>query len=237
RTCFIDPFQGIVGAGFAYNNLNARRAAVLYDAGADYNTDLADEFKKEFRRLGGQVVADEAYMTGEVDFNAQITRIRAANPDVVYLPNYYQDVSLQAKQLRDQGLNIALVGGDGWDGLIDNAGNEVLNGYWSAGFAADTTDPRGLTFVRAFQARFDRTASQFAALGYDAMMLVADGIRAAGSFETEDVKNAMARINGSYVTGNIRFDANRDPIKGAAILEIVNQGGRLANSYLTTVNP
>jgi branched-chain amino acid transport system substrate-binding protein len=226
-----------VGAGFAYNNLNARRAAVLYDAGADYNTDLADEFKKEFRRLGGQVVADEAYMTGEVDFNAQITRIRAANPDVVYLPNYYQDVSLQAKQLRDQGLNIALVGGDGWDGLIDNAGNEVLNGYWSAGFAADTTDPRGLTFVRAFQARFDRTASQFAALGYDAMMLVADGIRAAGSFETEDVKNAMARINGSYVTGNIRFDANRDPIKGAAILEIVNQGGRLANSYLTTVNP
>ncbi|MDR0324254.1 MAG: ABC transporter substrate-binding protein, partial [Treponema sp.] len=101
RTCFIDPFQGIVGAGFAYNNLNARRAAVLYDAGADYNTGLADEFKKEFRRLGGQVVADEAYMTGEVDFNAQITRIRAANPDVVYLPNYYQDVSLQAKQLRD----------------------------------------------------------------------------------------------------------------------------------------
>jgi branched-chain amino acid transport system substrate-binding protein len=237
RACFIDPFQGIVGADFAYETLGARRAAVLYDAGADYNTGLADEFKKQFRSIGGQVVADEAYQTGEVDFNAQVTRIRAANPDVIYLPNYYNDVSLQAKQLRDQGINVPLVGGDGWDGLTDNAGNEVLNTYWSSGFASDTTDPRGMAFVRAFQAKYNRTASQFAALGYDAMMLIADGIKAAGTFDTAAVKDAMARINGSYVTGNIRFDSNRDPIKGAAILQIVSQGGSLVNAYMTTVNP
>jgi branched-chain amino acid transport system substrate-binding protein len=237
RACFIDPFQGIVGADFAFDTLGARRAAVLYDAGADYNTGLADEFKKEFRAIGGEVVADEAYQTGEVDFNAQITRIKAANPDVVYLPNYYQDVSLQAKQLRGQGISVALVGGDGWDGLTDNAGDEMLNGYWSSGFAADTTDAKGAAFVKAYQAKFNKQASQFAALGYDTMMLVIDGIKAAGTFDTSAVKDAIAKISGAYVTGNIRFDANRNPIKGAAILEIVKRDGKLANSYTTTVNP
>lgn len=237
RACFIDPFQGIVGADFAFDTLKASRAAVLYDAGADYNTGLADEFKKEFRAIGGEVVADEAYQTGEVDFNAQITRIKAAGPDVVYLPNYYSDVSLQAKQLRAQGITVPLVGGDGWDGLTDNAGDEMLNGFWSSGFAADTTDAKGAAFVKAYQGKFNRPASQFAALGYDTMMLVIDGIKAAGTFDTAAVKDAIAKINGPYVTGNIRFDADRNPIKGAAILEIVMRDGKLANSYTTTVNP
>ncbi|MDR2052222.1 MAG: ABC transporter substrate-binding protein [Treponema sp.] len=237
RACFIDPFQGVVGAEFAYDTLGSRRAAILYDAGADYNSGLADSFRQQFSAIGGQVVADEAYQSGDVDFNAQVTRIKAANPDVVYLPNYYNDVALQAKQLRAQGITCALVGGDGWDGLIDNAGDEVLNGYWSSGFAADTTDPRGQTFVKAFTAKFNKTASQFSALGYDTMMLLADGIKAAGSFDTAAVKDAMAKISGPYVTGSIRFDANRDPIKSAAILEIVRKDGKLANAYKTTVNP
>ena len=237
RACFIDPFQGVVGADFAFDTLSCKRAAVLYDAGADYNTGLAEAFKNQFKAVGGQVVADEAYQSGDVDFNAQVTRIRAANPDVVYLPNYYNDVALQAKQLRAQGVNCALLGGDGWDSLIENAGDEVLNGFWSSGFAADTTDPRGVTFVKAFEARFKKPASQFSALGYDSMMLIIDGIKAAGSYDTSLVKNAMAKINGPYVTGNIRFDANRDPIKGAAILEIARKDGKLANTYKTTVNP
>jgi len=237
RACFIDPFQGVVGADFAYGTLRSRRAAILYDAGADYNTGLADSFRKQFRAVGGQIVADEAYQTGDVDFNAQITRIRAANPDVVYLPNYYNDVSLQAKQLRDQRVTCALVGGDGWDSLTDNAGDEILNGFWSSGFASDTTDPKGVAFVKAFQSRFNRPASQFAALGYDTMMLVIDGIKAAGSFDPSVVKNAMAKLSGTYVTGNIRFDSDRNPIKGAAILEIVKRNGKLVNTYKTTVNP
>jgi len=237
RACFIDPFQGVVGADFAYQTLRSRRAAVLYDAGADYNTGLAETFKNQFKKLGGQVVADEAYQTNDVDFNAQITRIKSANPDVVYLPNYYNDVSLQAKQLRDQGVTCALVGGDGWDSLIDNAGDEILNGFWSSGFASDTTDPKGVTFVKAYQARFNRPASQFAALGYDTMMLVIDGIKAAGSFDPAAIKDAMAKLNGVYVTGSIRFDSDRNPIKGAAILEIVRKDGKLANAYKTTINP
>jgi len=237
RTCFIDPFQGVVGADFAYDILNSRRAAILYDAGADYNTGLAESFRNQFKARGGQVVADEAYQSGDVDFNAQVTRIRAANPDVVFLPNYYNDVSLQAKQLRAQGITCALVGGDGWDGLTDNAGDEILNGFWSSNFASDTTDPRGVAFVKAFEARFNRPASQFGALGYDTMMLIIDAIKAAGSFDSTAVKTALAKTNGSYVTGNIRYDSDRNPIKGATILEIVRQGGKLANVYKATVNP
>jgi branched-chain amino acid transport system substrate-binding protein len=237
RACFIDPFQGVVGADFAYETLGSRRAAILYDAGADYNTGLAESFRNQFKTAGGQVVADEAYQSGDVDFNAQITRIKAANPDIVYLPNYYNDVSLQAKQLRDQGINCALVGGDGWDSLTDNAGDEILNGFWSSGFASDTTDPKGVAFVKAFQTKYNRLASQFAALGYDTMMLVIDGIKAAGSFEPAAVKDAIAKLSGSYVTGNIRFDSDRNPIKGAAILEIVKKDGKLVNAYKTTVNP
>jgi branched-chain amino acid transport system substrate-binding protein len=237
RACFIDPFQGVVGADFAYSTLGSRRAAVLYDAGADYNTGLADSFKNQYKALGAQLVADEAYQTGDVDFNAQITRIKSGNPDVVYLPNYYNDVSLQAKQLRDQGVTCALIGGDGWDSLTDNAGDEILNGFWSSGFASDTTDPKGVAFVKAFQTKYNRLASQFAALGYDTMMLVIDGIKASGSIDPSVVKDAMAKISGSYVTGNIRYDSDRNPIKGAAILEIVKQNGKLVNAYKTTVNP
>jgi branched-chain amino acid transport system substrate-binding protein len=238
RACFIDPFQGIVGADFVYETLGSRRAAVLYDAGADYNTGLADAFKKRFKELdGAQVVADEAYQTGDVDFNAQVTRLKATNPDVIYLPNYYYDIALQSKQIRDQGITLPIVGGDGWDGIIDNAGDEILNSFWSSGFASDTTDPLGMAFVKAYQARFNKPASQYSALGYDAMKLVIDGIKAAGSFDSTAVKNAMAKLSGTYVTGNIRFDADRNPIKGAAIMEIVKIDGKLTNQYKTTVNP
>ena len=237
RACFIDPFQGVVGADFAFADMNLRRAAILFDAGADYNTGLADAFRTRFTELGGIIVADEAYQTGDVDFNAQVTRIRATNPDVVYLPNYYNDVALQAIQLRDQGVNAVLLGGDGWDGLIDNAGDEVIGGLWSSAFASDTTEPRGRAFVEAFQRRFNRQASQFAALGYDAIMMLADAIRTADSSDAAAVRDALARTNGYYVTGHIRFDANRNPIKSAAILEIARRDGRLANVYRTTVNP
>jgi len=237
RACFIDPFQGIVGADFVYETLGSRRAAILYDAGADYNTDLADAFKKRYNELGVQVVADETYLSGDADFNAQITRIKAANPDVIYLPNYYFDVAIQSKQIRDQGMTIPIVGADGWDGILESAGDEILNSYWSSGFASDTTDPLGMAFVKTYQTRFIKPASQYSALGYDAMKLVIDGIKAAGSFDPTAVKDAMAKLSGTYVTGNIRFDENRNPIKGAAIMEIVKKDGKLVNQYKTTVNP
>jgi len=238
RACFIDPFQGLVIAEFAHETLGSRKAAILYDAGADYNTGLADAFKKRFKELPGtQIVADEAYQTGDVDFNAQITRIKSTNPDVIYLPNYYYDVGLQIKQLREHGINNFIVGCDGWDSVSDNAGDEVLNCFWSTGFASDTTDPKGVAFVKAYQARFNKSAIAVSANGYDAMYMVADAIKSAGSFDPTAVKDALAKTNGAYVTGNIRFDSDRNPIKSAVILEIVKKDGKYADVYKTTINP
>jgi branched-chain amino acid transport system substrate-binding protein len=238
RTCFIDPFQGVVAGNFAYDTLGSRNAAVFYDNGADYNVGLADNFKQQFAARGGKIAADESYSTGDVDFNAQITRIKAVNPDLVYLPNYYSDVSLIAKQLRAQGVNAALLGGDGWDGLVDNAGDEVLGGYFTAGFSPDSTAPNVVAFVKAHKAKFPNAeCTQFSSLGYDSMMLLADAMKAAKSNDPKVVKDALAKLSGSYTSGNIRFDANRNPIKGAAILEIVKSGGKLTTAYKTTVNP
>jgi len=237
RTCFIDSFQGIVGANFAFDDLGARRAAVLYDQGADYNRGLAHAFIAQFNARGGEIVSHQVYMTGAVDFSAQVTSIAAANPDVVFLPNFLNDVALQAMQIRAQGITAPLLGGDGWDGVVGIAGPEIAGSMWSGSFSAETTDPMGAEFVRNFQARFGRTATQFAALGYDTMLLIASAITRAETTDPRAVRDALAATNEGFVTGIITFDANRNPIKGAVINEIQLRGGVLVNTYRTTVNP
>ncbi|MDR3337611.1 MAG: ABC transporter substrate-binding protein, partial [Treponema sp.] len=238
RACFIDPFQGVAAADFASANLKARRAVILFDAGADYNSGLAGEFRKQFLKNGGQIVADEGYQSGDVDFNAQITRIKGANPDVVYLPNYYNDAALQGSQLRSQGISCAILGCDGWPGIEGAAGPDFPPAYWSTGFARDTTDPRGVAFVKAFEAANPHTyAESQAAHGYDSVMIIANAIKAAGTLDTVAVKDAMAKTDGDYITGHIRYDAHRDPIKAATILEIVKRDNKLVNVYSTTINP
>jgi branched-chain amino acid transport system substrate-binding protein len=237
RACFIDPFQGVAGANFAYDTLGSRNAAIFFDNGNDYCVGLADSFRDQFKARGGTVVADESYQTGEVDFNAQLTKIRATNPDIIFLPDYYQTVSLIAKQVRQLGMTIPLLGGDGWDGLIDNAGDEALNGFFSAGFSAESTAANVQTFVKAYEARFGYTPDTFSALGYDCVLLLRDAIVKAGSADPSAAKDALAAISGNYITGSIRYDANRNPIKGAVILEIVRKDGKLTTAYKTTVNP
>jgi branched-chain amino acid transport system substrate-binding protein len=238
RACFIDPFQGTVGGTFAFHELGAKRAAVLYEAGSDYSAGLQENFVKAFSSFGGTVVATEVYNTGDVDFNAQLTRIKAANPDVIYLPEYYSDVALIAKQLRAQGINTPIVGADGWDGLQENAGDEVLNGFFTNNFTPDSTTPNVQTFVKDFQAKFNALPTSFAALGYDSLYLIRDAIAAAGSAEAAPVRDALKAINSSYVTGNISFDAKRNPVKSAVVLELVKgANGRLTTVYKTTVNP
>jgi branched-chain amino acid transport system substrate-binding protein len=237
RACFIDPFQGTVGGAFAATELKAKRAAVLYDNGNDYSVGLKDNFIASFQKQGGSVVANESYITGDVDFNAQITKIRTANPDVVYLPDYYSTVSLIAKQLRAQGINTPIVGADGWDGLTENAGDEVLNGFYSNHYASDSTDPKVQNFVKSYQAKFGSIPVSFAALGYDSMYLIRDAIVKAGSTDSTAVKNALAATNGAYLTGNLSFDAKRNPIKSAVMVELVKKDGKLVTVYKTTVNP
>ena len=238
RACFIDPFQGTVGGKFAAENLAAKNAAILYDIGNDYSVGLTENFEKTFVSLGGKIVAKESYATNDKDFNAQLTKIKNANPDVLYLPDYYNVVSLIAKQARAQGINVALVGADGWDGLNTNAGDEVLNGFYSNHYAVDSTSPAVQKYVAAFKAKYNKAPNAFAALGYDSVYLLKDAILKAGSADATAVKNALAAIQGEYVTGNLSFDSKRNPIKAAVMLELVkDDDGKLAAVYKTTVQP
>ncbi len=238
RACFIDPFQGTVGGKFAATDLKAKKAAILYDIGNDYSVGLTENFEKAFKANGGTVVAKESYATNDKDFNAQITKIKNANPDIVYLPDYYGVVALIAKQLRAQGVNTPIVGADGWDGLTDKAGDEVLNGFYSNHYSSDSTAPAVKKFVTAFTKKYSKAPTAFAALGYDSVYILKDAILAAGSADAPAVKAALAKMKGDYVTGSLSFDAKHNPVKAAVMLEIVKgSNGKLTTVYKTTVNP
>lgn len=238
RACYTDPFQGRVGGKFAAENMKAKTAAILYDIGNDYSVGLTENFVAAFNENGGTVVAQESYSTGDKDFNAQLTKIKKSNPDVVYLPDYYGTVALIAKQLRAQGIDVPIIGADGWDGLTSNAGDEVLNGYYSNHYAADSDSAKVQSFVKAFKAKYSKEPNAFAALGYDCVYLLKDAIIKAGSTEPAKVREALEATNGEYVTGNLTFDAKHNPVKSAVMLEIVKAAdGSLTTAYKTTVNP
>ena len=238
RACFIDPFQGTVGGKFATDTLGAKRAAVLYDIQNDYSVGLEENFVKAFETGGGTVVARESYSTGDKDFNAQLTKIKNAAPDVVYIPDYYGTVALIARQLRMQGITTPIVGGDGWDGLSGNAGDEVLNGFYSNHYAVDSEVPAVQKFVSSFKTKYNSAPNAFAALGYDSVYMLRDAISKAGTLDVASVRSALEQTNGDYVTGHLTFDALHNPVKSAVMLELVRSGdGKLTSVYKTTVNP
>ena len=238
RACFIDPFQGRVGGKFSAETLNAKTAAILYDTGNDYSVGLTENFEAAFTQAGGKIVAKEAYTTNDKDFNAQLTKIKSANPDVVYLPDYYNVVALIAKQLRAQGIEAPIVGADGWDGILGNSSAEVLNGFYSNHYATDSTDPAVQAFVKKFNDKYSKDPNSFAALGYDSVYILKDAIIKAGSDDATAVKEALKATNGDYVTGHLTFDEKRNPIKSAVMLDIVkDDDGTLKTVYKTTVNP
>jgi len=237
RACFIDSFQGTVMANYVWNTLKLKTAAVLYDNGNDYNKGLAEYFKAGFEKLGGKVVAYEAF-TDEattVDYKAQLTNIKAANPEFLYLPNYYGSVALQLKQAREMGLNVPAGGGDGWDSadLVKIGGAAVEGGVFSNHFSKDDPSPKTQTFVKAYTAKYGAAPDSFAALAYDAAGLFLDAFKTAGSIKGSDIRDAMKNTSFVGISGAYKFDANRDPIKSAVIIKIVNG----QQTFLTTVNP
>ena len=237
RTCFIDPFQGKVGGKFAYSNLNTKNAAVLYDIGNDYSVGLMENFVAEYTSLGGKVVAKESYNTGDKDFNAQLTKIKSAKPDVVYLPDYYGTVALIAKQLRAQGINTPIVGADGWDGLTGNAGDEVLNGYYSNHYAEDSDSPAVQKFVNSFKAKYGKSPNSFATLGYDSVYMLKDAMEKSGTTtDVAKIRDAFEKTDGNYVTGHIVFDEKRNPVKSAVMIKLVKENGKLSTAYAATVD-
>ena len=227
RTCFIDPFQGIVSANFASNNLNAKNAAILIDSASDYAKGLASNFKDTFTKNGGSVASEEAYLAKDTDFRAQLTRIKAKNPEVIFVPGYYEEVGLIVKQARDLGINVPIMGGDGWDSpkLVEIAGAKALNNtfitnHYSSG---NTEDQKVQDFVKAFKDKYGQEPDGFNALGYDSLYLIADAIKRAGSGDPVKIKEALEETKDlQLVTGTFTFDDKHNPVKSAVILEYVD---------------
>jgi len=239
RACYNDSFQGQVVAKYSSETLKAKTAAVLYDISNDYSVGLTENFRTTFESLGGKMVASEGYNSGDKDFNAQLTKIKATNPDVLLLPDYYNTVSLIAKQVRAQGMMMPLLGADGWDEITNNAGDEALNGFYSNHYSPDSNDPKVQKFVASFKAKYNQDPNALAALGYDTAYLVAEAIKNAGTAsDSQKIRDAMAALDMQLVTGRIKFNEKRNPVKSAVMLEVVKGAdGKLTTKYAGTVNP
>jgi branched-chain amino acid transport system substrate-binding protein len=225
RTCFIDPFQGAVMARFAVQELGAKRVAILFDFKQDYSVGLADFFRKTFVELGGEIVADERYTSGDIEFRAQLTTIRAARPDAIFVPGYYTELGLIAKQARELGLGVPLLGGDGWDSekTLEIGGAAVEGYFFSTHYAADSDDPRVQEFVKRYRAAHGELPDAMGALGYDTARILADALVRAGSTEGPKLRDAIAATRDfEGVTGHISIDEQRNARKDAVVLKIEN---------------
>src|SRR5215210_4851934 len=236
RVCFIDPFQGEVMAKFAANTLKAKRAAILFDSNSDYSKGLIQFFKQAFTKLGGEIVAEQAYAQRDRDFTGQLTQIRSANPDVIYVPGYYQEVGVIAKQTKQLGIKSPLLGGDGWDApQLWDLGGESLNGdYISNHYSVDDPSPAIQKFVADYKARNGEIPDALAALGYDAMKVLADAIKRAGTTEGPQLKDAInATKDFVGVTGTISLDKDRNAVKPAVVLKLEDK----KYIYVETIYP
>ena len=223
RVCFIDPFQGSVMAKFAVNTLKAKTAAVLGDNSSDYSKGLTQFFEQEFTKLGGTVITKQTYAQKDQDFKAQLTQMRDQKPDVIYIPGYYGEVAIIARQARELGMNQPLLGGDGWDSpeLWKLGGAALKNAYISNHYSADNPAAEIQNFVKNYTAKFGVGPDSLAALAYDAAKVLADAIKRAGGTESVKLKDAINSTKGfAGVTGTITLDASRNAVKPAVALEL-----------------
>lgn len=237
RVCFIDPFQGTVGANFALNTLKAKKVAVLIDNSSDYSKGLAQFFKEAFTKGGGTIIAEEAYLQKDQDFKTIITKIKALNPDMIYLPGYYEEVGKIIKQSREMGLEVPFVGGDGWDSpkLSEIAGAAALNNtFFTNHYSVEDTSPASKAFVEAYKKEYNQTPDAMAVLGYDAAYVLVDAIKRANSTEPAKIREALAATKGFQgAAGELTLNDKHDAVKSAVIIEFKN--GK--QTYKETVKP
>ena len=236
RVCFIDPFQGTVMANFARHTLHLKKVAVLTDVKSDYSLGLAKFFKEGFIADGGAIVAEQNYSSGDKDFSAELTALKAVNPDGIFVPGYYTEVGLIALQAKQLGLNVPLLGGDGWESssLIPIGGAALEGDYFSTHYSPEDTSAAVQDFVKAFRAKYNKTPDAMAALGYDSAMILADAMKRAGTADGAKVRDALAATKDFQgVTGKITMDADRNASKPAVILVI--RDGQF--KYVETVAP
>lgn len=237
RVCFIDPFQGAVMAKFAINNLKLKKAAILRDMRSDYSVGLANFFAESYKQLGGQIVADLAYSSGDMDFKTQITAIKREKPDLLFVPGYYTEVGLIARQVKDLGFKGTLLGGDGWDSekLTEIGGEAIMGGYFSNHFAPEDKNPTVQNFVAHYKARYSKTPNGLAAMGYDAALVAIDALNRATALTPTAVRDAIAATkNFQAVTGIITINNERNAVKPAVVLKVA---GNQDYQYVTTINP
>ena len=236
RVCFIDPFQGTVMANFARKTLKLQNVAVLTDVKSDYSVGLAKFFKEGLVAGGGKIAVEQNYSGGDKDFNAQLTSIKASNPDGIFVPGYYTEVGLIALQAKQLGLTVPIFGGDGWESssLVPIGGAALEGDYFSTHFSPEDTSPAVQNFVKQYKQKFNETPDAMAALGYDSVMILADAMKKTGSTDGAKVRDALAAEKDfPGVTGNLTMDANRNASKPAVILTIKNG----AFKYVETVAP
>jgi branched-chain amino acid transport system substrate-binding protein len=238
RVCFIDPFQGTVMAKFALDNLKAKKVAILTDVRNDYSVGLTKYFKEYYTSHGGQVAVERSFSGGgtDKDFRAQLTSIKAAQPDAIFVPGYYTEAGLIAKQARSLGIKIPLMGGDGWDSpkLSEIGGNAVDGCYFSTHFSPQDTNPKVQDFVKKYREKFSAMPDGMAPLGYDAMMILAECIKTAGTTDAAKVRDALTQVKDyEGVTGKITIDSKRNANKSAVVLKVNGK----QNDYVSTIAP
>lgn len=240
QACYKDSFQGKVVAQFALQNLKVKKAAVLFDKSNDYSVGLKTNFETAFTAAGGSVDA-ESYTTDTKDFNAQISKLKLTNPDVIFLPDYYNAVSLISKQIRAAGIKVPLLGADGWDDVVANNVLETEGSYYSNHFSTEAASVEAKAYLTAYKAKYGTESDALAALGYDATKILLAAMASADASKnltSAGIRDALAKTKGNFVTGSISFDANRNTVKSAVVLQIVkNADGKLGTKYVATVNP
>src|SRR5256885_4419112 len=246
RACFIDPFQGYVMAKFVHDNLKLSKAAILKDVRNDYSVGLAANFTEAFTKLGGQILATESYSSGDVDFKAQLTNIKNSHPEVLYVPGYYTDVGLIARQAREAGITAPLTGGDGWDSekLYEIGGAALEGSYFSNHYSVDDPSPRIQEFVARFKKAYGgQLPDSLAAQAYDAAGMLFDAMKRAKDLTGPSIREALAQTKDYRgVTGDITMDEKRNATKPAVVLKVGKSGkyefsGRIQPEGVKETNP
>ncbi len=226
RIAFTDIFQSRVLAKFAFDTLNSKKAAILYEANSDVLKGQSDVFAQVFESLGGKVVTTQTYPKDSKDFKNQLDAIKKAKPDIIFLPSYYNDAAAIIKQAHKLNLWTHFLGSDAWgsDQLLKLCGKDCENYYFGAHFAVDSKEPMTKKFVEDYKTEYGKLPDDVAALNYDAVKILAQAAQEAGSFDKDAIRNALAHIKKYQgVTGTMQFDGSTgDPIKSAVILQIRN---------------
>jgi branched-chain amino acid transport system substrate-binding protein len=236
RVCFIDPFQGEVMARFAIENLKVKKVAILKDVKSDYSMGLSQFFIDTLKKSGGEVVIEQSYSSGDLDFKSQLTAVKAKNPEAIFVPGYYTEVGLISRQARELGIKAPLLGGDGWDSpkLTEIGGKSIEGSYFSNHYSPEDQNPRVVNFVKDFKTAYNEVPDGLAAMGYDAMIVLAEALKKTPDLDGVKLRDAIAATKDHPgVTGTISLNSQRNPVKSSVVLKV--EGNQM--HYMATIQP